>query len=263
MTVRPAARDAPTAAPHWQVRPVLAADLPGLQPWLPDTAERQLLSAESAEGWWLAEDARGPAAVLRLRGPIGLRWPRHWYHVGCVVHAAPELNLFRRQTTLQLGNDHTGASELADAAADPARSSAEQAGAWQALLATARRHLAQHAAAHGQRVIAELPGLRDEHGMAPFWQGLGRHFHAGDPAEVLRQRGLAGRAALAALLPRQTVYASFLAPAAQAALGQAALPARSWQDALAQVGFQDSHHVDILDGGPVLEVTLDRWSLPS
>lgn len=262
MISRPEVRSAATAAPRWQVRPVQAADLPSLQPWLPDTAERQAVPAESAEGWWLAEDAGGPAAVLRLRGPIGLRWPRHWYHVGCVVHAAPELSLFRRQTTLQLGNDHTGASELADAAANPARSSTEQAGAWQALLATARRHLAQHAAAHGQRVMAELPGLRDEHGVVPFWQGLGRHFFAGDPDEVLRQRGLAGRAALAALMPRQTVYASFLAPAAQAALGQAALPARGWQAALAQAGFLDSRHVGILDGGPVFEMPLDRWPLP-
>ena len=252
-----------TVSAHaWQVRPVQAADLPRLQSWLPATAERQPVPADAAEGWWLAEDARGPAAVLRLRGPIGLRWPRHWYHVGCVVHAAPELSLFRRQTTLQLGNDHTGASELADAAADPARSSAAQASAWQALLARARQHLAQHAAAHAPRLIAELPGPRDEQGASPFWQGLGRHFFAGDPAEVLCRHGLAGRAELAALLPRQTVYATFLPPAAQAALGQAAAPARGWMDALAHAGFLYSHHVDIVDGGPVFEGQLARWPMP-
>lgn len=42
--------------------------------------------------------------------------PRVWYHVGCTVHAASELNLFHRQRTLMLGHNHTGASELADIA---------------------------------------------------------------------------------------------------------------------------------------------------
>lgn len=244
---------------RWRIRPVQPADLATLDAWLPAGAERGLPAPGGAEAWLLAEDGRGTAAALRLRGPIGLQRPRHWYHVGCIVHAAPELALYKRQATLQLCNDHTGASELADAAHDPARSGAEQASAWQALLQAARAHLASTRAQQGGVVVVELPGLRDAQGVAPFWQGLGRHFYAGDPAAVVRGAGLEGRAQLAALMPRQTVYCSFLAEPAQAALAQADPAARVWMDTLADAGFRYSHHVDILDGGPVLARHLDSW----
>ena len=259
MSTGPAFDSGSAGSPRWQVRPVQPADRAGLVTWLPPGADASLPPDGGADAWLLAEDRRGPAAVLRVRGPIGLQWPRHWYHVGCVVHAAPELSLFRRLNTLQLGNDHTGASELADAAAAPGRSQAEQAGAWRALLQAAGGHLAATRAMQGERVIVELPGLRDADGAAPFWQGLGRHFYADDPQALLLSQGLAARAAIAALLPRQTVYCSFLPEAAQAALAQAAPAARLWMDTLADAGFRYSQHVDILDGGPVLEVHLDSW----
>jgi arginine N-succinyltransferase len=243
----------------WRTRPVTPADLVTLGPWLAPGADTTLPAPGGPDAWWLAEDARGIGAALRLRGPIGLQRPRHWYHVGCVVHAVPELQLFRRQATLLLCNDHTGASELADAVHHPARDAAEQAGAWQVLLHAARTHLAATRAQQGGALIAELPGLRDVQGRSPFWHGLGRHFHAGDPDEVLRRHGPEGRAHLAALLPRQPVYCTFLSEAAQAALAQAAPAARVWMQALADTGLRYSHHVDILDGGPVLEAHLDSF----
>ena len=55
-------------------------------------------------------------AMVRLCPAIGLTLPHASYHVGCTVHAAPELGLFHRQRTLLLGHDHTGASALADIA---------------------------------------------------------------------------------------------------------------------------------------------------
>lgn len=244
---------------RWTVRPVQAADLSALRPWLPAQADTMLPRPDAAGAWLLAEGAQGPAACLRVRGPIGLQRPRHWYHVGCVVHAAPELSLFHRQHTLLLGNDHTGASELSERAHAPGLDASAQASAWRALLDAAREHLQATRALQGGRVIAELPGLRDAQGRSPFWQGLGRHFHAGDPDAVLQRLGPDGRAQLAALMPRQLVYASFLSPAAQAAMAQAAPSARLWMDTLADAGFRYSHHIDIVDGGPVFETHLDSW----
>ncbi|MEL4419719.1 hypothetical protein AAEH74_22490, partial [Shewanella algae] len=55
--------------------------------------------------------ADGSASLL-LVPRLGLTLPRYHFHIGRVVHAAQELGLFRVQTTLLLGNDHTGQSEL-------------------------------------------------------------------------------------------------------------------------------------------------------
>ena len=86
------------------VRPAVAADLPQL-PTLsvhaaPAADGEVLLVAQTAA---LDDEPGALLAALRLRQAIGLTLPRVWYHVGCTVHAAPELGLFHRQRTLMLG----------------------------------------------------------------------------------------------------------------------------------------------------------------
>jgi len=105
-----------------------------------------------------------------------------------------------------------------------------------------------------QPLIVELQGLRDAQGQAPFWQGLGRHFYAGDAS----QRGESWRSWVAALLPRQPVYACFLPDAAQAAIGTIAPASRLLAEALQDLGFSPDGHVDIVDGGPVYALAPQR-----
>lgn len=177
---------------------------------------------------------------------IGLEQPRHWYHVGRVVHAAPELQLFRPQRTLLLGNDLTGASELVGLAEPPARGE-DPSSSWSALLqACAQRP-------SGERLIVELPGVRDAEGRSPFWQGLGHAFCPLTPEAAAALHGAAWQGHVAALLPRQLIYTSFLSDAAQDAIGRCAAAALPLQRALQQAGFAWHGHVSIADGGPVLE----------
>lgn len=213
----------------------------------------------------LCHDAAGRLlATLRLRARIGLATPRCWFHLGLAVHAAPGLGLFRPQRTLQLGNDLTGAAELCDLALLPGQ------GVAMATLASAALQIARADAARwGAPVIAELPGLRDEAGDdagdaagdaagqvagdSPFWRGLGRHFFRGDPAEAEARLGPAWRSHLAALLPRQLIYASFLPDDAQAAMAQTGAARQPLRAALESAGFAWRQHLRIDDGGPVLE----------
>jgi arginine N-succinyltransferase len=202
-------------------------------------------------------DAR-PLARLSLRRAIGLGLPRHWYHVGCTVHAAPELSLFHRQSTLLLGNDHTGATEIAELAwtgADAPLS--ERATVMRTLLDGAMLTLAREREHYASRLIVELPGLRDAAGTSPFWAGLGRHFYAGDPQEAQARHGKAWLSHVAALLPRHPVIAGFLPAAAQAAIAQVAPEARWLRELLESAGLRYGHHIGIGDGGPVLEADLD------
>jgi len=245
----------------WSVRAAGEGDPERLAAWLAPGADLALPAPGDVDTWWVATAADGqPVACARARHAIGLDRPRHWYHVGCVVHAAPELKLFHRQTTLLLGNDHTGASELAEVACDPTLTQADQAGALRAVLQAALRHMAADRLHHPGPVIVELPGLRDEAGRSPFWQGLGRHFFGDDLATVARRHGPSWRGHVAPLLPRQPVYTAFLAPPAQTAIAQVAPGARAWMEVLAHQGFRYSHHVDIIDAGPVFEAHLDGFT---
>lgn len=206
-------------------------------------------------------DGGRPLASVRLRTAIGLGLPRSWYHVGCTVHAARDLNLFHRQRTLLLGNDHTGASELANlVCAEGDVPLADRATALRLAVAAALMTVAMRRQCYAGTMIAELPGLRDGAGQSPFWAGLGRHFYNDDPAQAAALHGSAWRCHVAALLPRQPVYTSFLPPAAQAAIAQVHPGARLQQQVLEAAGLRYGHHVAIDDGGPVLEADMD--SLP-
>lgn len=192
------------------------------------------------------------AASLLLRPRLGLRLPRYHFHIGRVVHAAQELGLFRVQTTLLLGNDHTGHAELADIAMAPGLGEAAQTAALRQLVDAARGLMAERPHDFGDWLVAELPGWRDAAGTSPFWQALGARFYPGDPAEAEARLGPSWRSHLAALLPRQTVYLSFLGEPAEASLARVADSARAQQAALLAAGFQPAAHVRIDDGGPVL-----------
>lgn len=243
---------------RWCVQDVAAADVPVLAGLLPAGADLSLPERE-AERWWLVRrPGRAACACLRLRPAIGLEQPRHWYHVGCVVHAAAELGLFQRRHTLLLCNDHTGAAELADIVSDAAALDLDQqADALRLLVHHALRHIAQHRGTYPAQLVAELPGVRDAQGRSPFWLGLGAHFYEGDPQEAARRFGPAWRGHVAALLPRQPVYAAFLAADAQSAIAQVAPPARVLMQVLADAGLRYSHHVTVDDGGPVQEGWID------
>lgn len=237
------------------LREVQPSDLARIGDWLSPAADR---SPPAADTPWLCAAAPDgtPCAVLRLRRAIGLDLPRPWYHVGCVVHAAPALKLFHRLHVLQLGHDHTGASELADIAWDRTRPLAAQAAALQALVDGALAQVRARPQHYATRLIAELPGLRDEAGGAPFWQGLGRHFYSGDPRAAAERLGPAWRCHVATLLPRQPVYTAFLPPAAREAIAQVDPAARVLVEVLWQAGLRYGHHVTVDDGGPVFELAL-------
>jgi arginine N-succinyltransferase len=216
-------------------------------------------------------DERSPALAAAspttLAHGIGLQQPRHWFHVGCVVHAAAELKLFLPQRSLLLGNDLTGASELLGLPGTVAFASGlgaadaqdSGAGAHDPIVQAQRRIAqAQQSLRASQRLIVELPGVRDAQGRSPFWEGLGRHFCPTTPDEAAARHGSSWQGHVAALLPRQLIYASFLPEPAQQAIGQAAPEAQPLWTLLHAAGFAWHGHISIADAGPVLE-----WVAPA
>ncbi|MDG0857123.1 arginine N-succinyltransferase [Roseateles puraquae] len=191
-------------------------------------------------------------ASLRLVPRLGLRLPRYHFRLGRVVHAAAELGLFRLQTTLLLGNDHTGRAELTELHCAAGLDADAQALALGQLIAAAQGQLRERPQDFGDALVAELPGWRDAAGRSPFWQALGARFYPGSPAEAEARLGADWRSHLAALLPRQTVYLSFLGHEAESRVLTVADSARPALAALRAAGFQPPEHARIDDGGPVL-----------
>jgi arginine N-succinyltransferase len=196
------------------------------------------------------------SASLHLRPAIGLASPRWWYHLGQAVHAAPALGILHRQATLQLGNDLTGAGELAELRWDREQPHARQRAVLAELLDMALAAARAAPAEFGGRLIVELQGQRDADGRSPFWEGLGRHFYVGDPAEAQRQHGPGWRDLVAALLPRHRVYTSFLPEDAQRAIAAIDPVQQPWCEVLRAAGARPADQVDLHDGGPVWVIDL-------
>lgn len=177
---------------------------------------------------------------------LGLLRPRFHLRLGRVVHAAEELQLFRLQTTLLLSNDLTGAAELR----------LDEPGQVGDRVAAALAAMRADPAAYDDRLVVELPGWRDAQGRSPFWAGFGAKFYPGDPAAAESRLGADWRSQLAALLPRQVVYLSFLSAEAQDAAGRCAAVWEGARLKLQELGFEPSGQLRIDDGGPVLQLRL-------
>ena len=261
----------------WQLRLAQNEDITALSAFLAaSTLELSDPSEHHADDQWLVAVPIAAAAVpsvamgcIRIRRNIGLAQPRYWYHVGCVVHAAPDLGLFHRQRTLLIGNDHTGCTELSEISTHDRQLDASERRMLTrllvrgALLLLHRDHLT-HAndadpalPALANKVIAGLPGLKDEFGVVPFWQGLGRHFYAGDIGLAQTRFGELWLSHVAALLPRHPLVAALLNESAQAAIGCVHPDASVLQDALSEVGLRAGEHVNLYDAGPVFEGHLE------
>ncbi len=242
------------------VRAAQIADLPHLTQLLPAWALVAIDLANSNEEQLLVAVIESqPLACLRVQRRVGLEHPRFWFHVGCRVHAASELAMFRRERTLLLGNDLTAAAEISDFALARHLDSEVRARLASALVGAALRWLQQGTRGAGDlpRVIAGLPGPRSADGSAPFWNGLGRYFYAGDVDEALARFGSLWQTHVAALLPRHPLVVSVLQEQTQAAIGEIAPSAAVWRDALHAHGLRAGQHIGLHDGGPVYEAYLE------
>ena len=255
----------------WIIRAAGPADLVSVASLLPAPGQDASLLPRSVHEQLFvavrpgAEGGHAGTGCVRVRQAIGLDRPRHWFHVGCAVHAAPELGLFHQQRTLLLGNDLTGAWEIADLACDrTGLTEAERASVLRRLLDAAlaeirrrREEPAGRSAGEVTTVICELPGTRDAAGQSPFWQSFGRHFYDGDPQLAAERLGPEWKSCVAALLPREPLLVSFLGEAAQRALGAPDASVEMQARLLHDAGFRAGRHVTVDDAGPVFEADLD------
>ena len=194
---------------------------------------------------------RGTCQVF---GQVGVRQPFYSYHLSTLTQTSPELGKTFRNQTLTLTTDLEGASEVGGLFLHPNA----RAGGWGGLIARSRYlFIKNHRARFGNRILAELRGVMDEAGNAPFWDALAGKFFGMTFPEADEFNAVHGTQFIADLMPRTPIYVALLPESARAVIGQPHPSGRAALKMLESEGFVFDRYVDIFDGGPTVTARTD------
>jgi arginine N-succinyltransferase len=195
---------------------------------------------------------RGTCQVF---GQVGVVQPFYSYHVSTLTQTSPELGKTFRNQRLSLTTDLEGSSEVGGLFLHPDM----RAGGWGALLARSRYlFMKRHRARFGNRTLAELRGVMDEAGNAPFWDALAGKFFGMSFPEADEFNAVHGTKFIADLMPRSPIYVALLTDAARAVMGQPHPTGKAALRMLEHEGFVFDRYIDIFDGGPTVTVQTDQ-----
>jgi arginine N-succinyltransferase len=195
------------------------------------------------------------AGTAQIMARVGDSRPFYSYRRGVLTQHSNELGRSFRAEMLTLTTDLEGSSEVGGLFLHPRY----RAGGLGLLLARSRYlFIRQHRARFCERVIAELRGVIDEMGAAPFWDGLagrffGMGFHEADAFNAVR-----GHQFIADLMPKHPIYLAMLPESARAVIGVPHPNGRAAMRMLEEEGFVAGGYVDIFDGGPTLSASTDQ-----
>ena len=195
---------------------------------------------------------RGTCQVF---GEVGVHQPFYSYHLSTLTQSSPELGKTFRNKRLSLTTDLEGSSEVGGLFLHPQ----SRAGGWGGLLARSRYlFMKLHRARFGDRTLAELRGVMDEGGNAPFWDALAGKFFDMSFPEADEFNAVHGTKFIADLMPRSPIYVSLLTEEAKSVIGQPHPTGRAALRMLEEEGFVYDRYVDIFDGGPTVTAPTDR-----
>ena len=195
---------------------------------------------------------RGTCQVF---GQVGVVQPFYSYHLGTLTQTSPELGKTFRNQMLSLTTDLEGSSEVGGLFLHPQM----RAGGWGSLLARSRYlFMKLHRARFGDRTLAELRGVMDEAGNAPFWDALAGRFFGMTFPEADEFNAVHGTKFIADLMPKTPIYVSLLAETGRAVMGHPHPTGRAALRMLEQEGFTFDRYIDIFDGGPTVTAPTDQ-----
>ena len=236
----------------------------------PDRATLVGKLARSEESFARAEDSQAPdlyvfvlenpktgeiRGTCQVFGQVGADQPFYSYHLSTLTQTSPELGKTFHNQLLTLTTDLEGSSEVGGLFLHPE----VRAGGWGSLLARSRYlFIKLHRARFGERVLAELRGVMDEGGNAPFWDALAGKFFGMSFPEADEFNAVHGTQFIADLMPRAPIYVALLTDAARAVMGQPHPSGKAAMRMLEQEGFYFERYIDVFDGGPTVTTEIDE-----
>jgi arginine N-succinyltransferase len=198
--------------------------------------------------------ARKIRGTCQVFGQVGVVQPFYSYHISTLTQSSPELGKTFRNQRLSLTTDLEGSSEVGGLFLHPEMRGSGLGG----LLARSRYlFMKLHRARFGDRTLAELRGVMDEAGHAPFWDALAGKFFGMSFPEADEFNGIHGTKFIADLMPRSPIYLALLSDEAKAVIGQPHPSGRAALRMLEHEGFRYDRYVDIFDGGPTVTARTD------
>jgi len=195
------------------------------------------------------------AGTAQIMSRIGESQPFYSYRLGAVTQHSAELDRTFRAEMLTLVTDLEGSSEVGGLFLHPRY----RAGGLGLLLARSRYlFIRQHRARFADRLLAELRGVIDEAGNAPFWDGLAGRFFGMTFREADAFNAVNGNQFIADLMPKHPIYQAMLTEAARSVIGVPHPSGRAAMRMLEDEGFTYEGYIDIFDGGPTMTVATDR-----
>jgi arginine N-succinyltransferase len=196
-----------------------------------------------------AENGGHIAGTCGIKARIGLSQPFYSYKLTTITQASTQLNIFSKQTMLQVTNDLTGATEVGALFLEPGYRR-DRLGK---MLSLARfLFMATHPHYFSETVIAEMRGVHDVEGNAPFYNALPKKFFAMSFTKADYINATQGNQFINDLMPKYPIYLSLLPKSAQAVVGQVNQASEPAKAMLERQGFKYTGYIDIFDGGPTL-----------
>jgi arginine N-succinyltransferase len=109
-----------------------------------------------------------------------------------------------------------------------------------------------------QRVMAEMRGVVDEKGRAPFWDYFVQKFFPMSFLEADRLSAIGDKQFICDFMPRSPIYLQMLQQEAFNVIGKVHPSTEPALKLLEREGFHYNNHIDIFDGGPTISVRLNQ-----
>lgn len=194
------------------------------------------------------------AGTCGIKARIGLSQPFYSYKLTTITQVSTQLDIFSKQTMLQVTNDLTGATEVGSLFLEPAYRR-DRLGK---MMSLARfLFIAAFPNYFAEQVIAEMRGVHDVEGSAPFYNALPKKFFQMGFTKADYINATQGNQFINDLMPKYPIYLSLLPKSAQAVVGQVNQASEPAKAMLERQGFKYTGYIDIFDGGPTLVAERD------
>lgn len=201
------------------------------------------------------ENAGKIGGTCGIKARIGLTQPFYSYKITTITQNSSQLDIFSKQELLQVTNDLTGSTEIGSLFLQPDYRRDRMG----KLISFARfMFIAAFPHYFSEQVIAEMRGVHDQDGNAPFYNSLPRHFFGMPFTKADYINATQGNQFINDLMPKYPIYLSLLPKSARRVVGQVNAASEPAKGMLERQGFKYTGYIDIFDGGPTLIAERDR-----
>lgn len=190
------------------------------------------------------------AGTTGIMAHVGLTRPFYSYKLSTLVQASEKMGIYSHQQVLHMVNDYTGATEIGSLFLSP---DYRRDGLGRFLSRCRYLMMAEFPDLFADIVIAEIRGVTDAAGDAPFYDHLARHFFKMRFVEADTISATKGNQFIADLMPKYPIYVTLLPQEAQAVIGKPLPASEAAMKLLIREGFSYEGYMDVFDAGPTMQ----------